>query len=86
MVHFFFQNLPKFGSNLRKFWKNFVILLKNWTYWYMNGSRFLDKWYLYGSTFKFCGDASLPKPNLSTPSQVGSQVGNSQENCFLFLI
>ena len=24
-------------------------------------------WYLYGSTFKFCGATSLPKPNLSNP-------------------
>ena len=37
---------------------------QNWTNWYMNG---LKNWYLYGSTFKFCGGTSLPKPNLNTP-------------------
>ena len=41
------QILAKIGPNLRKFWKNQVILLKNlaanWTEWYMNGSLFLEK-------------------------------------------
>ena len=31
------------------------------------GHFFLKNWYLYGSTFKFGGGTSLPKPNLSTP-------------------
>ena len=31
------------------------------------GYFFLKKWYLYGSTFKFRGGTSLPKPNLNTP-------------------
>ena len=32
------------------------------------GYFFLKNWYLYGSTFKFRGGTSLPKPNLmSTP-------------------
>ena len=30
------------------------------------GYFFLKNWYLYGSTFKFRGGTSLPKPNLST--------------------
>ena len=63
--------IMKIGSNLRKFWKNRVILLKIWQkmgpigIWM--GRFFLKNWYLYGSTFKFCGGTSLPKPNLSTP-------------------
>ena len=31
------------------------------------GRFFLKNWYLHGSTFKFRGGTSLPKPNLSTP-------------------
>ena len=31
------------------------------------GHFFLKNWCLYGSTFKFRGGTSLPKPNLSTP-------------------
>ena len=34
------------------------------------GYFFLKYWYLYGSTFKFRGGTSLPKPNLSTPPPV----------------
>ena len=34
------------------------------------GYFFLKNWYLYGSTFKFRGSTSLPKPNLSTPRGV----------------
>ena len=70
-----FQNLAKFwakiGSNLRKFWKKLAILFKIWPkiepigIWM--GYSFLENWYLYGSSFKFCGGTSLPKPNLSTP-------------------
>ena len=61
----------KIGSNLRKFWKNRVILLKIWPKIGPIGIRmsrfFLKNWYLYGSAFKFHGGTSLPKPNLSTP-------------------
>ena len=71
----FGQILAKIGSNLRKFGKNLVILFKIgpkigpigiWI-----GYFFLKNWYLYGSTFKFCGGTSLPKPNLSTPPPPG---------------
>ena len=67
----FGQIWAKIGSNLRKFWKKSVILFKIWPkiepigIWM--GYFFLKNWYLYGSTFKFRGDTSLPKPNLSTP-------------------
>ena len=66
-----FLNLSQIGSNLRKFWENWVVLLKNWhkigpTGIWM-GHFFLKNWYLYGSTFKFRGSTSLPKPNLSSP-------------------
>ena len=67
----FAQIWAKIGSNLRKFWKNRMILLKNWPkirpigIWM--GHFFLKNWYLYGSTFKFHCGTSLPKPNLSTP-------------------
>ena len=39
------QIWAKIGSNLRKLWKNQVILLKIWPKigWYMNGSLFLEK-------------------------------------------
>ena len=65
------QIWAKIGTNLRKFWKNWVILLKIWPkigpigIWM--GHFFLKNWYLYGPTFKFRGGTSLPKPNLSTP-------------------
>ena len=65
------QIWAKIGSNLRKFGKNRVILIKIWPkirpigIWM--GRFFLKNWYLYGSTFKFRGGTSLPKPNLSTP-------------------
>ena len=67
----FGQIWAKIGSNLRKFWRNMVILFKIWpkigpiSIWM--GYFFLKNWYLYGSTFKFHGGTSLPKPNLSTP-------------------
>ena len=67
----FGQIWAKIGSNLRKFWKKFVILFKIWPkirpigIWM--GYLFLKNWYLYGSTFKFRGGTTLPKPNLSTP-------------------
>ena len=67
----FGQIWAKIGSNFRKFWKKLVILFKIWPkirpigIWM--GYFFLKKWYLYGSTFKFRGGTSLPKPNLSTP-------------------
>ena len=67
----FGQIWAKIGSNLRKFWKKSVILFKIWPkiepigIWM--GCFFFKNWYLYGSTFKFHGNTSLPKPNLSTP-------------------
>ena len=67
-------DFSKFGQIWLKFKKilekigNFVQnLVQNWADWYMNGYFFLKNWYLYGSTFKFHGGTSLPKPNLSTP-------------------
>ena len=43
----FSQIWVKISSNIRKFWKNWVILLKIWqkigSNWYMNGSLFLEK-------------------------------------------
>ena len=67
----FGQIWAKIGSNLRKFWKKLVILFKIWPkigpIGILMGYFFLKNWYLYGSTFKFCGGTSLPKPNLSTP-------------------
>ena len=67
----FGQIWAKIGSNLRKFWKKWVILFKIWPKIGLIGKWmgyfFLKNWYLYGSTFKFSGGTSLPKPNLSTP-------------------
>ena len=67
-----FSKVPKIwakiGSNLRKFWKNRVILLKIWPkigpigIWM--GHFFLKN---FEKTFKYRGGTSLPKPNLSTP-------------------
>ena len=66
----FGQIWAKIGSNLRKFWKKYVILFKIWpkirpTGIWM-GYFFLKNWYLYESTFNFRGCTSLPKPNLSS--------------------
>ena len=63
----FYQIWTKIGSNLRIFWKNWVILLKNWTDWYMNGSLFLEKFVFIWVYFQTSSGMSLPKPNLSTP-------------------
>ena len=38
------------------------------------GYFFLKNWCLYGSTFKFCGGTSLPKPNLSTPGGLHQRI------------
>ena len=68
------QIWAKIGSSLRNLEKSGDFdqnLAKNWTDWYMNGSLFLENWYLYGSTFKFRGGTSLPKQNLSTPPHPG---------------
>ena len=35
---------------------------------------FLKNWYLYGSTFKFCGGTSLPKPDLSNSPGVADDM------------
>ena len=70
----FGQIWAKIGSYLREFWKKLVILFKTWPkigpigIWM--GYFFLKNWYLYGSTFKFRGGTSLPKPNLSTPREI----------------
>ena len=45
------------------------------------GHFFLKNWYLYGSTFKFRGGTSLPKPNLSTPPGLSHGTGNTQSDC-----
>ena len=78
------QIWAKIGSNLRKFWKNRVILLKIWPKIGPIGIRmsrfFLKNWYLYGSAFKFHGGTSLPKPNLSTP-QVPTMHVESKIKC-----
>ena len=37
------------------------------------GHFFLKNWYLYGSSFKFCGGTSLTKLNLHTPPWVNTQ-------------
>ena len=62
----------KIGSNLRKFLKNQVILLKIWQKIGPIGIRmghfFLKNCDLYGSIFKFRSGTSLPNPNLSTPT------------------
>ena len=69
-----FQNFPKCEFNLRKFWKNLVILLKTWPKIEQidicMGHFFLKNLYFFGSTFKFCSGTSLPKPNLNTPCEV----------------
>ena len=42
------------------------------------GHFFLKNWYLYGSTFKFCGGTSLPKPNLGTPPGATNTIACAQ--------
>ena len=54
----------KIGSN---FGKNPAIVLKIAPIGIWMGHFFMKNWYLYGSTFKFRGGTSLPKPNLSNP-------------------
>ena len=70
-VHFFkfSQTWLKFKKILEKSGDFAQSLAQNWADWYMNGSFFLlEKLvYLHGSTFKFRGNMSLSKPNLSTP-------------------
>ena len=70
-----FQKIPKFEPKLAQIYENFGKigwfcsnfgqkldwLVYEWV------TFFLKNWYLYGSTFKFRGGTSLPKPNLSTP-------------------
>ena len=71
-VHFskFSQTWLKFKKILEKSGDFAQSLAQNWADWYINGSLFLlEKLvYLHGSTFKFCGNMSLLKPNLSTPT------------------
>ena len=77
-----FSKFSQIRANLRKFWKNQVILLKIWPkieqigIWL--GHFFLKNWYLYGSTFKFRGSTSPPKPNLSTPGGITDNENPSQ--------
>ena len=82
----FFKILPNLGQNWLKFKKileKLVILFKIWSkigpigIWM--GYFFLKNWYLYGSTFKFHGGTSLPKPNLSTRGGGGG--GRSGKKC-----
>ena len=67
----FSQFWAKIGSNLRKFWKKWVILFKVWRKIGPIGKSLKKKKMVraYGS-FKFRGGTSLPKPNLSTPPGV----------------
>ena len=64
------QNWPKF----KKIWKNQTIWPKIWLSGIWMGHFFLKNWYLYGSTFKFHGSTSLPKPNLSPPGNVAGHI------------
>ena len=67
-----FQNLAKFKKILEKIGNFVQNLAQNWADWYIwMGYFFLKNWYLYGSTFKFRGSTSLPKPNLSIPGGGG---------------
>ena len=65
-----FQNFPKFEQKLAqimKIRKNLVILLKLWLKIGTIGV-FTFSWKIgIYATFKFCGDTSLPNPNLNTP-------------------
>ena len=69
------QTWAKIGLDLRKFWKNCVILLKIWPkikqIGTLMGQYFLENlvftWYFYRSTFKVCGSTSLPKTKLEYP-------------------
>ena len=60
-----FPNFFKFKKILEKSGDFAQNLAQNWPDQNMNGSLFLEKLVLYGSTFKFRGGMSLPKPNLS---------------------
>ena len=66
------QNSPKFEPRLENFGKigwfcsKFGAKLGRLVYEWVTFSWKIG--YLYESTFKFCGDTSLPEPNLSTPS------------------
>ena len=80
----FFNIFPNLSQNLRNqikeiFWKNPVILFKIWRKICPIGiwmdHFFWKNWYLYESTFKFSCGTSLPKPNLSAPSDYRSALG-----------
>ena len=74
----FSQTWAKIGLDLRKLWKNCVILLKILPkikqIGTLMGQYFLKTWYLLGyfyrSTFKVCGSTSLPKTKLEYPPGV----------------
>ena len=74
----FFKIWPNLSKNWLKFKKilekigNFVQnLAQNWANWYMNGLLFLEKLVFVWVHFQIRGGTSLPKPNLSTPPNVG---------------
>ena len=74
----FFKIWPNLSQNWLKFKKilekigNFVQnLAQNWANWYMNGLLFLEKLVFVLVYFQIHGGTSLPKPNLSTPPNVG---------------
>ena len=56
---------PNLSQNWLKF-KKILEKIGNFVHGIWMSYFFLKNWYLYGSTFKFCGGTSLPKPNLST--------------------
>ena len=66
----FFKIFQNMSQNWRKFQnilENQVILLNIRLIGVWIIHFFLKNWYLYGSTFNFCGGTFLPKANLSTP-------------------
>ena len=80
------QNWLKFKKILEKLGDLAQNLAKNWTNWYMNGSLFFEKLvFLHGSTFKFRGSTSLPKPNLSTPRGFSLLIGGENLKYYYLL-
>ena len=66
-----FQNFLKFAPKWRKFGtligQLFKILAKNYDFWYIDGSLFLQNGYMDGWHFKNPSGTPLPRPKLSTP-------------------
>ena len=86
-----FQNFPKIWakiscSNLRKFWKNRVILLKIWIkigpIWYMDGSLFLENLVYAWVHFQIPSGTYLPKLNQSTPQELCTSLVGSDVNAY----